>query len=114
MEIIIESPHFTVNSLLEAYINKRVERLSHLNDQLLRGDVLLKLDKSDTDDNKICEIKIHAPRKNFFAISKCSTFEDAVADTIHSLEKQMRKQKTKFSKTKEKLEMPDIAEEESE
>jgi len=114
MNIIIESPHFTVNPLLEEYVTKKVSKLANLNDRLIRADVLLKLDTSDTEDNKICEIKILAPRKNFFASCKCSTFEDAVSEVVHSIEKQLRKQKTKSSKDKQKLNVDDTAEDETE
>jgi len=114
MEIIIESPHFTVNDMLQEYVTRKVNKLEHLNERIIKSEVLLKLDKSDTEDNKICEVILHAPRKNFFAVSKSSTFEDAVSATMHSLEKQLRKQKTKFEKTNKKIEMEDISEGESE
>ena len=114
MNIIIESPHFTVNTLLEEYVTKKVSKLANLNDRLMRAEVVLKLDKSDSEDNKICEIKILAPRKNFFASCKCSTFEVAVNEVVHSIEKQLRKQKTRFSKGTEKLNVEDTTGEETE
>jgi len=114
MNIIIESPHFTVNSLLEEYVTKKVSKLSHYNERILKAEVLLKLDTSDTEDNKICEIKVTAPGKNMFAECKCSTFEDAISDVTRSLEKQLKKQKAKFHQGTEKLTAADLDEEQEE
>lgn len=111
MEIIIESPHFTVNQLLQRYVNRKVLKLSHLNDRIIRCEVTLKLDKSDIEDNKICEIKILAPRKNLFVSSKYSTFEDAVTETVHALEKQLSKQKTKDNRGNKKIQIEDSEDE---
>ena len=114
MEIKVESPHFTINSLLQEYIIRKVGRLSHFNKRFLSAEVLLKLDKSDTDDNKVCEIKLVGPRKDLFATCKASTFEDAITEVIHSLEKQMRKQKTRYGSDKEKINVEDTEGEETE
>jgi putative sigma-54 modulation protein len=111
MEIRIESPHFTVNELLQEYVNKKVAKLSHFNERIMWCNVLLRLDKSNTEENKVCEIKIHAPKEDLFATSRCTTFEDAVTETIHALEKQMRKKKTSWQKGKEKLDMETQSEE---
>lgn len=113
MEIRIESPHFTVNSLLEEYIMRKVNKLSHFNERLIWAQVLLKLDKADRDDNKICEIKVHGPGEDLFAFNKCITFEDAITETIKSIEKQMRKRKTQWKKGKEKMHMEDISDDTS-
>ncbi|HTA81879.1 MAG TPA: ribosome-associated translation inhibitor RaiA [Bacteroidia bacterium] len=111
MEIRIESPHFTVNGQLQEYVNKKVVKLAHINERLIWSNVLLKLDKSDTDENKVCEIKIHAPKEDLFAKCRCTTFEDAVTETIHALEKQMRKKKTSWQKGKEKIDSNNLPEE---
>jgi putative sigma-54 modulation protein len=107
MKIIIESPHFTVSTHLNKYTTVKVQKLAHINDQLIRSDVFLRLDKSNTDDNKICEIKVFAPGHNFFARRQCLTFEDAVTQVIHALEKQLGKQKTKWEGSKKEMQIED-------
>ncbi len=114
MEIKIESPHFTVTSQLNDYLIEKVGKLERLNERLIRSEVCLKLDKSATDDNKICEIRLVGPQKNLFASTRCMTFEDAIIETIHALEKQLRKQKTKKEKGREKIQVTDSTTEESE
>jgi putative sigma-54 modulation protein len=113
METTIESPHFTLSQDLTDYINAKVLKLVHLNERLIRCEVCLKLDKSSTDDNKICEIKLIGPQKNLFASERSTTFEDAVTETIHALEKQLRKQKTKKEKGREKIQVSDASSEET-
>lgn len=105
MEIIIESPHFKVSETLNTYINNRVGKLEHLNERLITSEVCLKLDNSSTDENKICEIKVFGPQIDLFASEQCSTFEDAVTETVHALEEQLRKNKTKREKGRDKMNM---------
>jgi len=113
MEITIESPHFTVSQQLNDFANAKVRKLEHLNERLILGEVRLKLDKSSTDDNKICEIKILGPHIDLFASYRCMTFEDAITETIHALEKQLRKEKTKKEKGRDKIQVEDTASEET-
>lgn len=113
MEIKIESPHFKITSQLNDHIIEKVGKLEHMNERLIRSEVCLKLDKSSTDDNKICEIRVVSPMKNLFASRRCMTFEDAITETMHALEKQLRKQKTKKEKGREKIHVKDSALEES-
>jgi putative sigma-54 modulation protein len=113
MEIKIESPHFALSSLLNDYVNEKVSKLERLNERLIRSEVCLKLDKSATDDNKICEIRVVGPQKNLFASARCMTFEDAIIETIHAIEKQLRKLKTKKEKGREKIQVTDSTADES-
>jgi putative sigma-54 modulation protein len=114
MEIIIESPHFVIEPLLEQQVTKKVNKLAHINNRLLRARVLLKLDKSDTDNNKVCEITVIAPRKNLFAESSHTTFSDAVTEAVSSIERQLRKQKAAYTPGNEKINIPDVASSEEE
>ncbi len=113
MEIKIESPHFIVSSQLNDYVNEKVGKLERLNERLIRSEVCLKLDKSATDENKICEIRVVGPQKNLFASTRCMTFEDSIVETIHAIEKQLRKLKTKKEKGREKMQVTDSSLEES-
>jgi putative sigma-54 modulation protein len=114
MEITIESPHFTVTPELNDYIQSKAGKLEHLNERLILCEVCLKLNKSSKDDNKICEIKVLGPQIELFASQRSTTFEDAVTETIHALEKQLRKEKTKKEKGKEKMQVDDTSSEETE
>ncbi|MFI5163868.1 MAG: ribosome hibernation-promoting factor, HPF/YfiA family [Bacteroidia bacterium] len=95
MEIKIQSLHFTPTQKLFDYVNEKVEKLSHFGDRVAGGDVCLKLDKSKKLNNKVCEIKLSVPGNDLFAKHQCKTFEEAVNETVDSLQGQLRKQKTK-------------------
>jgi putative sigma-54 modulation protein len=114
MRITIESPHFTLSQRLTEYITTKVNKLEHLNERIVLTEVCLKLDKSSTNNNKICEIKVFAPQLELFANHHCMTFEDAVTGTIHALEKQLRKHKTKREKGKDIIQIEDTEEETTE
>jgi putative sigma-54 modulation protein len=114
MEIKIESPHFTVSRELNDFINAKVGKLEHLNERLIVSEVCLKLDKSSTDGNKICEIKVLGPQIDLFASQRNTTFEDAVTETVHALEMQLKKAKTKREKGRDKMEIEDTEEETTE
>jgi len=109
MKINIQSPHFTLNSTLNKYVISKVSKLAVFNERILKCDVYLKLDKSDTDLNKVCEIKVSAPEKNLFATARALTFEEAVNTTVNAIEKQIRKRKTKREGDNDILEMHEPA-----
>jgi ribosomal subunit interface protein len=113
MEVIVESPHFIVNPSLEVYVRKKINKLNHFNNRLLRARVILKLDKSDTECNKVCELTLVAPRKNLFAIHNAITFEDAIIESVRSIESQLKKQKTSYTPNKEKINVGDVGSEET-
>jgi len=113
MEIKIESPHFTVSEQLNDFIKTKVGKLEHLNERLILSEVGLKLDKSSTQDNKICEIKVFGPQIDLFASERSMTFEDAITETLHALEKQLRKTKTKNEKSRDTMNMDDAAADET-
>lgn len=113
METTIESPHFKLTRELTEYVNSKTGKLQHLNERLILCEVCLKLDKSSTDNNKICEIKLFGPQIDLFASHQSMTFEDAVVETIHALEKQLGKQKTKNEKGREKLKVEEASSDET-
>ncbi len=65
--------------------------------KLFLSEVCLKLDKSDTRENKVCEIRLAIPGNDLLARAQCKTFEEAAAQCVEALEKQMKKRKTKIT-----------------
>ncbi len=97
MEIKIQSQHFKLNDTLKEYVNNKAGKLAHLSNQITACEVNLKLDKSDKDMDKVCEIKLVLPEGNLFALNQCETFEEATNKTVEAIEAQLRKRKTKLS-----------------
>ena len=95
MNIQIQTVHFTADKQLKDFINKKVEKLIAIDDSILNADVYLKVDKPESHENKIVEIKIHSPSGEFFAKKQADTFEESTDLVSQALRKQILKQKEK-------------------
>ena len=95
MKIEIQSIHFSPDSSLLDFVNKKVKKLSQLDYSLINSDVFLKIDKPESPDNKIAEIRIHSSKGEYFAKKQCDTFEESVDLSIQALRKQLLKSKGK-------------------
>ena len=95
MKIGIQSIHFSADQKLLAFIQKKVDKLDQFYDQIISGEVYLKLNNVAEDANKTSEIKIMIPGVTLFAKETCKTFEEATDLAIESLRKQLTKQKDK-------------------
>ncbi|MDR0683151.1 MAG: ribosome-associated translation inhibitor RaiA [Dysgonamonadaceae bacterium] len=95
MEITIHSIHFEASKQLEAFIRKKVTRLSKFNDGVLRADVSLKVIKPETNANKDASIKLFSPGHDFFVQEVADTFEEAIDRCVDKLERQVVKFKEK-------------------
>jgi len=95
METKIQSIHFQANEQLKEFIFNKVNKLEHLNHKIKACDVSLKLEKSDVETNKLCEIKLFLPDVELFTKRQCTTFEQACNETIAAIQDQLRKHKTK-------------------
>ncbi len=93
MQITIQSLQFKATDALETFVRTKVEKLSHLNKQIISGDVILKLEKSDINENKVCEIRVHIPGNNLFAKRQSKSFEEATNEAIDALQEQLLKRK---------------------
>lgn len=95
MNIKIHSIHFDADKKLLALINKKIKKLSHFFDAVIGAEVYLKVDKSDTADNKVVEIKVNVPGNDLFVKRQCQTFEEATDECMGALTQQIKKRKEK-------------------
>ena len=96
MKISVQSIHFNADKKLLGFIQKRVDKLDQFFDQIISGQVYLKLENTEDEANKVTEIKVSVPGSLFFAKEQCKTFEEATDLAIDSLRKQVDKHKTKI------------------
>ncbi len=96
MKIDIQSLHFTARQELIDFIEQKVGRLERLSNELIGSDVILKVENTDTKENKVAEIRVMVPGNDLWAESKGKSFEEAVLDCIEIIERQIRKNKTKI------------------
>lgn len=92
----IQSLGFDATKTLQKLINHRLEKIGQMSDRILDAKVILKIDKSDVDENKVCEIRLVIPGNDLFAKKKAASFEQALDNVIHALEKQVHDWKSKL------------------
>ena len=99
MDLKIEAVHFDVDRKLVDFVTEKVQKLEQIFDNIVIGEVFLKLDRSSEKENKVTEIKIAVPGKELFAKKQCRTFEEATDLAVDALKKQVRKHKEKLIAT---------------
>ena len=96
MEIRIQSINFDATEKLKAKIEKKVNKLSRVSDDIQSVDVYLKVVKPETAQNKEAEIKLQIPNAELFASKVTDTFEESIDLSVEALEKQIIKNKEKL------------------
>jgi len=95
MKIKVSALHFNADQKLIDFTTERVNKLETFFDKIIEGEVTFKVDKSNSNENKVAEIKLNIPGKDLFAKKQCKSFEEAVDQSVEALRRQLRKQKTK-------------------
>jgi putative sigma-54 modulation protein len=95
MNIKINSVHFKADKKLEAFINEKLEKLHALFEGVIGSEVILKMDNTETRENKIAEVRLLIKGYDLFAKKESTTFEAAVDLAAEALRKQIVKHKEK-------------------
>lgn len=95
MQIKIQSIRFDADRKLLNFIEDKVGKLTQITDNIVAGEVFLRLDKSEDQANKIAEIKLLIPGKELFAKKQCRSFEEATDSSVEALRRQLKKVKGK-------------------
>jgi putative sigma-54 modulation protein len=114
MKITVQSIHFTADKGLLEFIQKKADKLETFYDNIINGEVYLKLENVEDEANKITEIKLQLPGNQIFAKEQCKTFEEATDLAIESLRKQIAKHKTKKEIAAQQVKKAVLATEEDE
>lgn len=95
MQVNVQSIHFDADAKLVDFIQGKVNKLDQFYDNIIEGEVYLRLDKSDINENKVAEIKVSIPGKELFARKQCKTFEEATDSACAALRRQITRFKGK-------------------
>lgn len=96
MEIRIQAIHFEIADRLEAFINKKIDRLARRNEIITDADINLRVIKPETSMNKEVVVRLVAPQhEDVVATKVADTFEEAVDLAIEACERQLDKFKAK-------------------
>ena len=97
MEIKINSVHFTADQKLVDFINKKVSKLDIFFEGIINAEVTLKVEKPESSNNKISELKLSIPANGYlFAKKQADSFEEATDLAIDAIKKQLDKFKDKL------------------
>ncbi len=96
MTVNIQSVHFDADSKLVDYVTKKVEKLTHFHDKIVKVDVYLKLDNVVHQiKDKIAEIRVHIPKHDLFVKVSSKSFEESFDDALDSIINQIKRKKEK-------------------
>ncbi|HEY8404065.1 MAG TPA: ribosome-associated translation inhibitor RaiA [Flavobacteriales bacterium] len=95
MQIQVQSIHFDADVKLIQFIEEKLRKLTTFHDRIIKGEVYLRLDKSDVNENKIAEVRLSIPGKDLFAKRQCRSFEEATDTAVDALRRQIDKHRAK-------------------
>ena len=95
MKVVLNAVKFTPDEKLQNFVNDKVGKIERLLPEALQADVSLKVDKPETNNNKIAEIRLVVRGKDLFVTKQADSFEEAVRLSIDALKTQIDKFKEK-------------------
>jgi putative sigma-54 modulation protein len=98
MKVNITSVHFKADKKLENFIERKVGKLSGMIEGVMGSEVTLKLENSETRENKVAEIKILMKGYDLYAKKQSRTFEQATDTAVDALKKQLDRYKGRYRK----------------
>lgn len=96
MDIVIQAVNFDASSKLKGFVNKKVEKLERLSDIIIDAEVVLKVVKPETANNKEASVKLNIKGGELFAGKTADSFEEALVLSVEALERQLKKTKEKM------------------
>ena len=96
MNTVINAVKFKADPKLEKYVTDKVAKLERLVDNATKCEVVLKVDKPESDNNKIAEVSLTLPGQTLFNSKQADTFEEAVSDCIDTMRVQIDKYKERY------------------
>jgi putative sigma-54 modulation protein len=94
MDIIIQSLGFKASNHLEEYVREKVNKLTP-SDTIVRANVILYQGPDKAIKNDYCEIRLEVPGNDLFVKKSHPEFEQAIDDTVNTLQAMLRKAKEK-------------------
>ena len=96
MNVTINSVKFKADPKLEKFVGDKVAKLGRLVDNATKCEVFLKVDKPESDNNKIAEISLTLPGQTLFNSKQADSFEEAVSDCVDTMKIQIDKYKERY------------------
>ena len=95
MKLQVKSVHFDADQKLLSFIQEKLDKLEHFYENILTGEVSLRVENSSDAENKYVQIRLNVPGNDLVAKEQCKTFEEATDLAVEALRKQILKHKDK-------------------
>lgn len=95
MDIKIQSIHFDATEKLEAFVQKKAEKLEKSYEDIQKVEVQLKVVKPATALNKETSMTVTVPGTKLFVEKTCDTFEEGIDLCVDAMKVQLSKYKEK-------------------
>ena len=97
MNITVNAVHFTPDQKLINFAHKKLNKLDTFFEGVISAELTLKVLKPESTDNKIAEIKLSIPSKDYlFAKKQADSFEEAIDLSTDAIRRQLTKFKGKL------------------
>ncbi len=96
MNIQVNTVHFTPDQKLTDFVNKKVSKLDTYFEGIIGAEIILKVVKPETVNNKVAEIKLSIPGYDYlFSEKQADSFEAAIDLAVEAVHRQLTKVKEK-------------------
>ncbi len=97
MNIQVNTVHFTADQKLTDFVNKKVAKLDTYFDGIIGAEVIMKVVKPETANNKVAEVKLSIPGYDYlFAEKQADSFEEAIDLAVDAIRRQLAKFKERL------------------
>jgi len=94
MDIIVQSLGFKAGDGLEDFIREKLDKFDRELD-IIRANVTMYIGSAANPHRCYCEMRLEVPGNDLFVKRNSDSFEKAIVDTIHILQKNIHKSKEK-------------------
>lgn len=91
MDIKIQAINFDAAVQLKGFVDKRISKLEKLSDIIIDAEVVLKVVKPETSNNKEASLKLNVKGGELFANKVADSFEEAVVLCAEAIERQLKR-----------------------
>lgn len=91
MKVLLNAVKFSPDEKLKVFVEEKVGKVERLLPDALQAEVNLKVEKPETNNNKIAEIRIVVRGNDLFVSKQADSFEEAVMLAIDALKTQIDK-----------------------
>jgi len=96
MNIQFNTVHFTADQKLTDFVNKKVSKLDTYYEGIIGAEIIMKVVKPETANNKVAEIKLSIPGYDYlFSEKQADSFEEAIDSAVEAIHRQLTKVKEK-------------------